>query len=987
MTIIVQKNKDINLEDKINVERTYYLDSKNTFEQDLILIYLYFLPNFPTHGIKVGMTKCKINETFWHALETRIKNQHHELALDNEQLSKYGNIREVIYWGVCLDTNNETFKDYIIHKKIKEKYPGLIFTKQEWFINIPQKDIIDIFNEIRKNENKEIFTPRKEQQKCINDLENYFKENPIGGKFLLNCKMRFGKCYTTYKYCENNNINKILILTFVPAVQESWNEDLFHIEKKYKYYTDDNLKQNEFHLEEKTEPFIVFLSLQNYLGKDNQTNSVKNKIKKLQNIDWDLLIFDEYHFGALNNKTKETFEDLDKNYQNNLKKNKNIIDKFKIQTEKTICLSGTPFKSLARGEFTDKNSSTYSYFDEQKNKYPDPNNMEIVDKDYAKFPDMKIFAYDMKSMYPGLAKKLISNETFFDKKDYFSLNKFFETKKDYDQNFEYQFIYEKEIKNWLEIIKGKSIYGKNFPYSNPDINSKDTIWLMPTINSCIAMTKIIQEDEYFKRYQIINLSDKNVGSGKDALNYLNKKINESENTNKLGSISITVNKLTIGITIKKWSSIFILKDLFSPETYFQSIFRIQTPLVDENNKILKKIGYVYDFNIDRAASLLLKYAEESFNKFGYSKLETAKLIVKYLPIYRNGNIEKPIDVEILTQLAYFGDSSGKTLSQKIKDTEYTTWIQNEDIVAAMLNDNEIPNIIKLIFSHAKLTKSKKRDFPLKPEDDSFKDKITLDGRNKGYELGKKDYNFYLFLDDNQVQEEYDKNEKQHIENNVPNNLDELHKKYYINGFKKGYELGINAPIKKLQCGESDGIKFVEKIKDKFGSNISYTSKTKREIENFIINYLNNINNIPEKYKGKIYKRWYCDSFKKAVKKKLSPIIKNGDISKQDLDNSVQHIITRLFEFLYISVYRETTFDEIFKNANPDVFLEAVGITKEDFEKFNKYKILNEKIINNFIKEFFRNETIGTFLDFSNEKVKKKYRNSFNWFGYGITEKY
>ena len=727
--------------------------------------------------------------------------------------------------------------------------------------------------------------------------------------------------------------------------------------------------------------------MQNYLGKDNQTNFVKNKIKKLQDINWDLIILDEYHFGALNDKTQETFEDLNKDYQNNLKKTKNIINEFKIQTKKTICLSGTPFKSLAKGEFTDKNSSTYSYFDEQKNKYPNPNNMEIIDQNYAMFPDMKIFAYDMKRMYPGLANKLISGDSFFNRKDYFSLNKFFETKKDCDQSFEYQFIYEEEIKNWLEIIKGASIHGENFPYSNPNMNAniKNSIWLMPKINSCIAMAKLLQEDEYFKRYQIINLSDKNVGSGKDALDFLNKQMKKGENTGKLGSISITVNKLTIGITVKKWSSIFILKDLSSPETYFQSIFRIQTPLV-ENNKILKKVGYVYDFNIDRAASLLLKYAEES-TKFGYHKINTARLIVKYLPIYKNGNIEKPIDEEILKRLAELGDDRGKTLSQKIKDTKCTTWIQNKDIVAAMLNDNEVSDIIKRIFSHAKLTKSKKRDFPLKPEDNSFKDEVTLNGRKKGYELGKKDYKLYLFLDDNQVQEEYDENEQQHIKNNIPNNLDETHKNYYINGFKKGYEIGINAPIKNLYCGEADGINFIKKIKEKLGPNIWYTNETKQKIEKIVTDYLNDINNIPEKFRGKIYKRWYCDSFRKIIKKKLTPIIKNdNDVSIQDLDNSIQHIIARLFEFLYISVYRETTFDEIFKNADPNIFLEAVGITKKEFEKINKYNFFNEKILNDFIKNFFENEMIGTSLDFSNKKIKKEYRNSFNWFDFGISEK-
>ena len=52
-------------------------------------------------------------------------------------------------------------------------------------------------------------------------------------------------------------------------------------------------------------------------------------------------------------------------YQKNLKDIKEVIKKFEIKTAKTICLSGTPFKSLAKGEFNQSTSSTYSYFDEQ----------------------------------------------------------------------------------------------------------------------------------------------------------------------------------------------------------------------------------------------------------------------------------------------------------------------------------------------------------------------------------------------------------------------------------------------------------------------------------------------------------------------------------------------------------------------------------------------------------------------------------------------
>ena len=104
---------------------------------------------------------------------------------------------------------------------------------------------------------------------------------------------------------------------------------------------------------------------------------------------------------------------------------------------------------------------------------------------------------------------------------------------------------------------------------------------------------------------------------------------------------------------------------------------------------------------------------------------------------------------------------------------------------------------------------------------------------------------------------------------------------------------------------------------------------------------------------------------------------------EDADNVMKHILARLFEFLYISVYRETTFQEIFKNADPNVFLEAVGITKKDFEVLNKYHVFQENILNNYIHQFFVNESLGSKLNLEDEEIKKQYRNSFDWFGFGL----
>lgn len=990
--ILVKRSSDINPSDSAKYKgkpKTFHLDEKNDTEQELILLYMYILPKFQGHGIKVGMTKCKMDETFWHAIKSRIKNQVHELALTEEQYPKYGLEREVIYWGVCLDAHNESFKDYRVHDQIMSKCAGLAEKEQEWFQNVPADELVHAFEECRRDDsNNEIYTPREEQRECVDALLDYFKDHKTGGRFLLNCKMRYGKSFTTYKYCEEAGLDKILILTFIPAVESSWREDLTHIKKHYDYYTDDNLKKGSFIPKNIKDPYVMFLSLQNYLGKDKNSAETKDKIKKLQDINWDLVILDEYHFGAWNERTQGTLEsqeDLETEYQNELKKTKDVLERFSINTKQTICLSGTPFKAIAKGEFTKENTFTYSYFDEQRNKYPnsDEGDFKTINPDYAHFPDMRIFGYNMTRLFSNMTASVFSGDTLYGKK-YFSLNRFFETRRDSNPNEPCVFVYEEEIKKWLEIIKGKSTFGDKFPYSNPDMlaNNKHTLWLMPRVNAVHAMAKLLEEDDYFRKYEIINLSKEGVGAGVDAYEYLTDQINAANNKNKLGSIALTVNKLTIGVTVKEWFSVFVLKDLASPEQYFQSIFRIQTPY-KEKGKIIKPNGFVYDFNIDRAAALLLRYAEQS-QEGSVTKLQIAKLIVKYMPIFVNGDMSQPISADVFYELAEFGDTSGVPLSRKITDTSKTTRMLDEEVIASMLNDNDVSDIIKRVFAHAKFGKPKAQTMTQKPEVDGFQTKIAKEGRDKGYALGMQDYENYVDYDNTEIQAAFEKALADYIAELCPKDYDETHATWWSNGFIKGYESGVNAPVKKLNCGHDDGVKFVEEVKKKFGPNIVWKEDTRKLITDFIHKHLNVTENIPQEYRGALYRRWYSDSFKRAVKNELSPKIpyEKGK-SVEDADNVMKHILARLFEFLYISVYRETTFQEIFNNADPNVFLEAVGITKKDFEVLNKYHVFQENILNNYIHQFFVNESLGSKLNLEDEEVKRQYRNSFDWFGFGL----
>ncbi|MBN2835403.1 MAG: DEAD/DEAH box helicase family protein [Candidatus Delongbacteria bacterium] len=987
------QSSSINVTDHIvynHSELKVTLEEKNSIKDRVVLLYIYSLPKMPMHGYKVGMTICKTGETYWHSIKSRIDTQVKEVALGgdlfDDRYEKYGLDREVHFWGVCINDKDDNFKDHDIHREIATKLPGYSEKNQEWFTgDITLDDLIDIFEDYRKADysgKKVIYTPRKEQKAAIDKLLKYFKTTPSVPRFLLNCKMRFGKCYTTYKYAEEAELNKILILTFVPAVEDSWREDLKHIEKDYDYFTDFELAKSDFKLNNSpSKPYVLFLSLQNYLGRDSSTQQTKDKIKKLQGIEFDLLVLDEYHFGAWNDRTQETIEDMDKEYQKNLKNeaNSDIAKKFGITTKETICLSGTPFKAIDRGEFSDANTYPYSYFDEQKNKYPNED-FSAPSKEYAHFPDMKIFGYNMSNIYSGLTDQLMSKEKILNNKAYFSLNKFFETKKDLDPNEDNEFIYEEQIVEWFSILQGSLPKPDSiFPYQNPHFSyNKHTLWLMPSVNSCQAMTDLLKKDPYFNQYEIVNLSSKDVGSGYSALKFLERRILASKQKNKLGTISLTVNKLTLGVTVKPWTSIFVLKDLSSPEQYFQAIFRAQTPDVDADGNILKKQSNVYDFNIDRASALLLHYTEKSGN---VTKLELPKLIVKYLPIYMNGNVDSPISEEIFYELAQFGYSN-KSLSQKIKDIERTTRALDEKTIADMMNDPQCSDVIKRVFAHAKFDKPKTKTAPSDSRSDS-KSIESLKGRKIGYENGLLDYKLYIEIEDEAIQELFLANVKKLVSENCPTEYHDDQRKRFFNGLITGYESGVNVPIKNMKCGLDDGKKFVDEVKKKFGKEILYTKETRIKINNFIHDHLNNKDNIPVEFQGKMMIRWYRESFRSIIVQSLKPLIKDTERSVEDTHNVLKHILSKVFQFLYISVYRETTFKEVFVNADSYVFHSAVGIKKEEFEILNKYNIFQERILDNYIHEFFVNESLGKQLDTDSELFRKNYRNSFNWFGFGI----
>lgn len=70
-----------------------------------------------------------------------------------------------------------------------------------------------------------------EQEAAVDKTIAYFKsfkkENPDQTPhFLWNAKMRFGKTFASYQLAKEMDWTKILVLTFKPAVEDAWKEDV-----------------------------------------------------------------------------------------------------------------------------------------------------------------------------------------------------------------------------------------------------------------------------------------------------------------------------------------------------------------------------------------------------------------------------------------------------------------------------------------------------------------------------------------------------------------------------------------------------------------------------------------------------------------------------------------------------------------------------------------------------------------------------------------
>ena len=653
-------------------------------------IYAYSDSRF-TDCLKVGYTTKTAAERVAEQYPVKLPNQSYKIELDE----------------IAMREDGSFFTDHDVHKVLSKKNIQRI--NGEWFkctLDTVKAALLEIKSGKRNEDNRTLnFGLRPEQQAAIEKASDYFKsftaENPDRTPhFLWNAKMRFGKTFAAYQLAKAMGWTKILILTFKPAVQNAWEEDLAnHVDfAGWQFIARNSL---QFEQADIKKPMVCFGSFQDYLGK-NAVGGIKARNEWVHTTNWDCVIFDEYHYGAWRDTAKELFEAEDKK-EVAFAEGEGIeyFDEgnMPITTSAYLYLSGTPFRAISSGEFIEEQIYNWTYSDEQKAKIEwQP---EQGKNPYTALPRMVMLTYQLPDAIRDVAIKGEFNE--------FDLNLFFQANGEGEHA---KFTYENEVQKWLDLIRGNfaetTIDNLKLGAEKPPMPFTDTrllnvlshtFWFLPTVAACHAMNNLIQQrqNKFYQDYQIIVAAGSDAGIGVAALAPVK---NAMQNPLKTKTITLSCGKLTTGVSVSPWTGIFMLRNSSSPETYFQAAFRVQTPWVlrghdasnPNNELIVKNECYVFDFAPDRALRQIADYSCRLNIDESNPESKVAEFI-KFLPVLAyDGSSMKQIDAAGILDMAMSGTTATllarrweSALLVNVDNSTLEKLMRNQDAMNALMN--------------------------------------------------------------------------------------------------------------------------------------------------------------------------------------------------------------------------------------------------------------------------------------------------------------
>ncbi len=659
------------------------------------IIYAYSDTRFP-NCLKVGYTARPIQE--------RMKEH-------------YPTITPYISYKVeltesAMRSDGTSFSDHDIHRALNKNH--IPYIAGEWYkcsVDEVCAAIIAVKNRTDNQENRtQTFKMRPEQEDAVSRTVEYYnsvykEDSTRTPKFLWNAKMRFGKTFAAYQLARKMNFQRVLILTFKPAVQTAWREDLMnHIDfEGWQFISRDfsNLQDTidlQYQRANKKNPIVCFGSFQDFLGVNKVTGGIKANNEWVHDINWDLVIFDEYHFGAWKDNAKNLFEQSEDDYEEDLASydHGNAYDEtwLPITTSYYLYLSGTPFRALNSGEFIEEQIYNWTYSDEQREK----ENWIGENNPYAALPRMVMMTYKIPDSIQQIAKQGEFDE--------FDLNLFFKAEGEKENA---HFIHKEYVQKWLDLIRGSylatSVDDLKMGAEKPPMPFSDirllnvlnhTLWFMPNVSSCYAMANLIKQKQnvFYHDYTVNICAGTEAGIGAKALEPVR---NSMGNPLETKTITLSCGKLTTGVTIKPWTGIFMLRNLQSPETYFQAAFRVQSPweITDEygEKEIIKQECYVFDFALDRALKQISDYSCRLNIEENNPEKKVGEFI-KFLPVLAyDGSVMREVDAAAILDITMAGTSA--TLLAKRWESALLVNVDNNTLARLLANEDAMNALTRI----------------------------------------------------------------------------------------------------------------------------------------------------------------------------------------------------------------------------------------------------------------------------------------------------
>ena len=672
-------------------------------------VYAYSIDDVAHVGwLKVGQTTKKVKKRVAQQLKTAaIKN----FKIEIDEPAERG--------------DGSLVTDHEVRARLKAK--GFANPELEW-MECSVEDVRTAITELRTDQDltgthHQTFQMRPEQVQAVNKTHSYFhsiwKEDMHAvPHFLWNAKMRFGKTFGAYQLAKKLGATKVLVVTFKPAVEDAWKQDLeSHADFDGWQYLSKSTGKDPTTADKKR-PLVYFGSFQDLLGRDKAGN-IKARNSWLHTTNWDLVVFDEYHFGAWRDHAKELFEgedaaeaqkELSAEFNPSLNGFNEELDELgeaeseflPITTKAYLYLSGTPFKALATGEFIEEQIFNWTYTDEQRSKQEWAERQPGVANPYAALPEMRLLTYQMPDELLSIAKQGEFDE--------FDLGEFFSAA---GVGKSADFKHKNDVQKWLDIIRGAysatqvdnlKLGAKKppFPYSDvrllPYLNH--SLWFMPSVASCHAMAKLLSEKQnvFFHQYDVLTVAGTGAGVGLAALPPVRKAIGNGHDTK---TITLSCGKLTTGVTVPQWSSILMLRNLNSPETYFQSAFRVQSPWSIKNpngdnpnkEEILKPVCFVFDFAPTRALRQIAEYGTGLSPEVDNPE-DAVKQLVSFLPVLAyDGSHMTQVDAGGILDIAMAGTTA--TLLARKWESALLVNVDNDTLTRIINNPQALAAIMRI----------------------------------------------------------------------------------------------------------------------------------------------------------------------------------------------------------------------------------------------------------------------------------------------------